>query len=101
MTVAENLQVGRNQLDTSDTQELIRLAEILQEISARIDRIGGIVVKQYQITEKLESTLQSIAQHDSKSEGLNSDAVAWINKKVAKKMRKEKKRRKKGKSKKV
>lgn len=49
------------------------------------------------MTEKLESALQTTERRNSKTEGLNSEAVVWINKKIAKKMRKEKKRSKKGK----
>lgn len=54
MTVFEYSKVTGIQLDTSDSWELIRLDEMRQEISARIDRTGGIVVKHYWFLIRLE-----------------------------------------------
>lgn len=92
----ENTQlVGTVQVKTTDTQELINLTDALQDLSARLDRIGGIVVKQYQLTERLESLMRSLEFPSVEPMKLDASVVEWINKKIAKKIRKEEEKKEK------
>lgn len=101
-TTAREAKVDRSvQVNTTDTRELIRLTEALQELAAKLDRIGGIVVKQYQMTERLDAAIQNTRLREGQSI-IDDSVVQWINRKIAKKMRKkmEKRQRKKDKKKK-
>ena len=90
------------QVNTADTGELIRLTEALDELSTKIDRIGGVVAKLYQLTERLELRLKNSPLESTKQQTLEEPVIEWINNKLAKKRKKEleKWRKKKGKKKK-
>jgi hypothetical protein len=95
---------GRVQVNTGDTEELIRLSEALDKLSTKIDRISGIVIRLYQLTERLELSVKNSSATHERAEVLDDDVMEWIRGVVAKKRRKalkklRKKNKKKGKHK--
>ena len=75
-------------VDTPDTQEIIHLTEALQELSSKLDRMGGMVVRHYHMTERINDLIQEFVHNHEARPEIGEEAVRWINRKVAKKRKK-------------